>query len=287
MKTIGVTVNIGKARATETLARLVVGARARGLALVACDEPTAERLPGAERGAPGKLGGRLDVLMSLGGDGSVLHAYRLLEGADVPLLGVNLGSLGFLTSVADDALDQALDALAADACEVSVRTAAACVLTREGRVLGRYRALNDVVIGWGETSRMVVLDLRVNGEEVGQYACDGLIVSTPTGSTGHSLSAGGPVVHPESPVFAINPICPHTLSHRPMIVPDGSRLDIAVVESSKRQLFVIDGQDHHNITQGDRVSIARAEPSVRFLHLPGYRYFSVLRQKLHWRGSSL
>ncbi len=154
-------------------------------------------------------------------------------------------------------------------------------------MLAAHRALNDVVIGWGESSRVVHLRLRIDGEDVGHYVCDGLIVSTPTGSTGHSLSGGGPIVHPEAPVFVINPICPHTLSHRPMVVPDGSLIEVRIERSSKKQICAIDGQDHCRVLEGDTLLIQRGRRPVRLLHPPGYSYFDLLRRKLHLRGSTV
>lgn len=223
----------------------------------------------------------------MGGDGTMLHAARLLDGHDIPLLGVNLGSLGFLTSVTDDRIETALDVLVQGGYHLSHRSTIDAVFHHEGLAAGACRALNDVVIGWGETSRVVTLGLTIDGAPVGAFVCDGLIVSTPTGSTGHSLSTGGPVVHPESGVIVLNPICPHTLSNRPMVIPDDRRIAIEVIRSSKRQILVIDGQDHHQIVQGDRLEIARSPIGLRFIHLPGYNYFDVLRQKLHWRSSNV
>lgn len=286
MKRLGVTANCEKSDAASALARVSATASALGLELVVCDE-TARSLRGARRTVPARFARQIDALLALGGDGTMLRAVRLLAGADVPLMGVNLGSLGFLTSVAEENLEQAMRALAAGLCRQSLRSAALARLRRGRKTLGAYRALNDVVIGWGGSSRVVTLHLLIGGEDVGRFVCDGLIVSTPTGSTGHMLSAGGPMVHPEAPVFAINPICPHTLAHRPLVVPDSSRIEIVVARSTKRQLFVIDGQDHHEIMEGDRVEITRARTPVRLLHLPGYSYFALLRQKLHLRGSNV
>ena len=286
MKRIGVTANTGKPRASEILARLAARARTLGIELVACDD-TAKLLPGCSACPLAEMPGRIEALMALGGDGTMLHAARLVAGRDVPLLGVNLGSLGFLTSVADENVEAALDSLAGGGYAVSARTVAEATLHRGGRPVGVHRALNDIVIGWGESSRIVTLALRIQGEDVSTYACDGLILSTPTGSTGHSLSAGGPILHPESPVFVLNPICPHTLSNRPMVIPDDRTIEIEVRRSSKNQLFVIDGQDHQTVVEGDHVVVRRAVPGVRLVHLPGYSYFSVLRQKLHWRGSNV
>lgn len=286
MKRIGVTANGSKPRAPEVLRRFAAHAHTLGLDLVTCDG-TAALLPGAHAVPPADFAASIDVLVAMGGDGTMLHAARLLDGHDIPLLGVNLGSLGFLTSVTDDRVEAALDILVQGGYHLSHRSTIDAVFHHEGLAAGTCRALNDVVIGWGETSRVVTLGLAIDGSPVGAFVCDGLIVSTPTGSTGHSLSTGGPVVHPESGVIVLNPICPHTLSNRPMVIPDDRHIAIEVIRSSKRQILVIDGQDHHQIVQGDRIEIARSPLGLRFIHLPGYNYFDVLRQKLHWRSSNV
>ncbi len=286
MKVIGVTANCAKPRAPEVLARLSGAARSLGFELVTCDE-TADLLPGSRSLPQADFVQSVDVLMALGGDGTMLHAARILDGHDIPVIGVNLGSLGFMTSVTDGDLEFALESLRGGQFTFSRRTVAEAALWRNGQSLGAHRALNDIVIGWGETSRVVTLNLTLDDEGVGTYICDGLILSTPTGSTGHSLSAGGPILLPESPVFVLNPICPHTLSNRPLVVPDRCTIEITVVDSSKRQLFVVDGQDHQKIMKGDRVAVRRAATGIRFVHLPGYSYFSLLTQKLHWRASNI
>lgn len=286
MKRIGVTANGSKPRAPEILQRLAARARELRLDLVTCDG-TEALLPCARTVPQAAFADAIDVLVAMGGDGTMLHAARLLDGRDIPLLGVNLGSLGFLTSVTDDRVEAALDVLVNGGYSLSHRSTIDAVFHHDGRTAGRYRALNDVVVGWGETSRVVTLGLSIDGVPVGSFVCDGLIVSTPTGSTGHSLSTGGPVVHPESHVIVLNPICPHTLSNRPMVIPDDRHIALEVVRSSKRQILVIDGQDHHQIVQGDRIEFSRSPQGLRFIHLPGYNYFDVLRQKLHWRSSNV
>ncbi len=286
MTRIGVTANLGKPLAAEALRRLADAARRWNAMLVTCDE-TGPQLPSAERVAPEEFADHLDLLMALGGDGTMLHAARLLCGRDVPLLGVNLGGLGFLTSVTFDRMEEAVRLFLEGRCRISLRRTLEAELYHAGRRAGTYRALNDVVVGWGSTSRIVTLSLTIDDVPVGSFVCDGLIVSTPTGSTGHSLSAGGPIVHPEAAVFVINPICPHSLSNRPMVVADTHTLTIESVRSSKEQIFVVDGQDHHAFRQGDRVVIRRGSATLRFVQLPEYNYFEVLREKLGWRSSNL
>jgi NAD+ kinase len=286
MKKIGVLANCRKLEAPAALGRLAQKASESGMKLYTCDA-TGDLLPGAMRVSPSVFIKRIDVLMALGGDGTVLRAVRMLGGSDKPVLGVNLGSLGFLTSVTEGHLDRALDVLRKGTFTTSIRSIAECRLFRGKRQIADYRGLNDVVVGWGISSRVNTLSVSVDGEPVAAYVCDGLIVSTPTGSTGHSLSAGGPILHPASPSFVINVICPHTLSNRPLVVSDKSRITVQVVKALKKLLLSVDGQEGCAVQQGDRLEIRRFARPVRFVHLPGYSYFSVLRQKLNWRGSSI
>lgn len=285
MRRIGLTANTSKPAVDEAIAAVVRFARSAGWTLVACDD-TADRSSAIERVPADRFAEGLDAMIAMGGDGTMLQAARRLCGRDVPLMGVNLGSLGFLASVPLEHLDEALQRMAEGSCVVSRRAQLAATVIRNGAEAGTYCALNDVVLGWGDTSRIVALELRMNDRPVGVFACDGLIVSTPTGSTGHSLSAGGPIVHPEAAVMVVNPICPHTLSHRPMVVPDTHRIEVVSLRSSKELILAVDGQDHHRIGEGDRVRIQKSPHTLRFLHLPGDDYFDVLRRKLHWRGSA-
>lgn len=286
MKRLGVIANCGKPHAPAVLKRLVEKAGELGIELVA-DPPTARLLKRAGKKRSGGRLGTVDALMALGGDGTMLRTVRLRAGRDIPVIGVNLGSLGFLTSVAEDELDRALECLASGNYTTSVRAMAEAVVERKGRKAVRYRALNDVVVSSGPSNRVVVLGLAINGEKVTSYVCDGLIVSTPTGSTGHSLSAGGPILAPATPAFVVSLICPHSLSSRPLVVPDRSEMAVTVERASGRILLSVDGQIGESLAAGDRVRIRRSGKGVRFIHLPGHSYFAVLRQKLHWSGSTV
>ncbi len=286
MKKIGVLANCGKPEAAAVLRRLERKAAELRLGLVTCGE-TGRLLRGARRTSVAAMARGIDVLVALGGDGTMLRAVRLLAGRDVPVLGVNLGSLGFLTSVAQEDLERALTVLARGKFSISRRAMAECRLFRGRRQVGSYRALNDVVVGWGASSRICTLGLVIDGEQVASYMCDGLVVSTPTGSTGHSLSAGGPILHPAGDSFVISVICPHTLSNRPLVVPDRSRIVVRVTRAMKKLLLSVDGQEETAIRAGDRLEVRRSPRDVRLVHLPGYSYFSLLRQKLGWRGSSV
>lgn len=286
MKKIGVIANPNRPHAVDVFDRLARKADELGWALFA-DIDSGKRLPSAIVIELADFASTVDVLLSMGGDGTVLFCSKLLGGAGIPILGINLGSLGFLTAVGEDHLEEALDALHAERCKSAPRTVADCCVVRNGKAGNPCRILNDAVIGFGGSSHIATLDLAIDGEQISSFSCDGLIVCTPTGSTGHSLSAGGPILQPGSGAFGISVICPHTLSNRPLVVPDSSRIEITVQASHKNLLLSADGQDVEELCAGDSVCITRSAKPAIFLYPPGYNYFSVLRQKLHWRGSSL
>lgn len=286
MKAIGVVANCVKPLAAEVLGRFSETARRLGLAL-AVEPPAARFLPNARALAPEKLIRAISLLTAFGGDGTMLRAVRLLQGRPIPVLGVNLGGLGFLTSVAQQDAERALECVVAKRYRIISRALAECAVRRKGRIISRYRALNDVVIDRWASSRIVTLDMQINGETVSSFMCDGLIVSTPTGSTGHSLSAGGPILHPGAAAFVVSLICPHTLSTRPLVIPDEMRISVRVAKSPGDLLLSVDGQVGERLKPGDLVEIRRSKKMAHFVHLPDYSYFTVLRQKLHWRGSTL
>lgn len=276
MKTIGVVANMEKRMAAKVMADLRKHAKKSGL-----------KLTDLTNRSSAKVGGRLDMLLVLGGDGTMLKAIRLLNGREIPVLGVNLGSLGFLTSVPRDDIGTALQRVADGDFTVSSRSMLECVIGRCGKASSRYRALNDVVITRGASTRIITLDIFIDEGEVLSCRGDGVIVSSPTGSTGHSLSAGGPILHPDSAAFVISLICPHTLSARPLVVPDGSKITIVATESAGDLLLSADGQVGELLRAGDRIDVVRSRKKALLVHLSGYSYFSVLSQKLHWRGSTV
>ncbi len=285
MKKAGVIANPKRPHAADIFDRLARKAREFGIELFA-DKQTAAYLPSATVLEFNEFAGTVDVLLALGGDGTVLFCANLLKDADVPILGINLGSLGFLTGTGEDSLEKTLDALADGKCRRDVRTAADCTVLHNGKPAAGYRILNDTVIGFGGSSRIITLGLSVNGETISSFACDGMVVCTPTGSTGHFLSSGGPIIQPGAGVFGVSVICPHTLSNRPLVLPDSSVIEITVQHTHKKLILSADGQDVDELASGDAIRIVRSGKPVTFLHLPGYSYFSVLSQKLHWRGSN-
>lgn len=259
--------------------------RQHGLHLAVCDD-SAHFVPEAKIIKPQSFIKKIDLLMAFGGDGTMLSAVRLLNGRDIPVLGVNLGSLGFLTSVSQEDVESALDCVANGKFSISRRSVVECSVKRKGKEISRYRALNDLVIDRGASLRVVTLNMAIEGEEVSSFVCDGLIVSTPTGSTGHSLSSGGPILHPESAVFVICLICPHTLSSRPLVIPDNKAITVEVAKNAGDLVLSVDGQTGEPLKTADRIEVRRSAAQAHFVQLPGYSYFSVLRQKLYWRGST-
>ena len=285
MKTLGVIANCNKPRAEKVLWQLALKAGELGIGLRASGR-TAALLGVADEPLDDVLDSA-DAVIALGGDGTMLTAVRALGERCKPLLGVNIGSLGFMTSVAEEDLSAALQSLADESYIVSERVVADCTVRQAGEEPVTCHALNDVVITNGDSARVITLEVRIDGRPVTSYLCDGLIISTPTGSTGHSLSAGGPIVVPETPAFVISPICPHTLSSRPLVVPDSCVIEVAVGSQSDVSRLTLDGQLQDGLVTGDSLTVRRRACNVRFLHLPDYDYFDVLRRKLNWRGSSM
>ncbi|MBW7909483.1 MAG: NAD(+)/NADH kinase [Kiritimatiellae bacterium] len=286
MKTLGVIANCDKPESHETLLALARLCRDLDLSLVACDE-TARHLPGSRTVRPSALRKHIDALLVLGGDGTLLRAVHILGESEVPIVGVNLGALGFLTNVAIENMERALTHLKRGEFTISERTTLACTARRAKKTLGKYRALNDSVIGWVRAARIITVDATIGNDHIASYRCDGVVVSTPTGSTGHSLSAGGPIVHPGSKVLLLNVICPHALSTRPLILPDDAKLTLKITVAARPLILSVDGQEKTILRQGDELLIQRHSTNARFIRLPDYSYFGVLRHKLQWRGSNV
>jgi NAD+ kinase len=228
----------------------------------------------------------VDVLLVFGGDGTMLRAGRETAGSGTPIFGINTGHLGFLTGANLRQLPAALDQIAAGSFRVVNRT----VIEARGEMEGRpfeLLALNDVVVSRGASSRVVELEVLVNGELLTRYRADGLIISTPTGSTAYSLSAGGAIVSPDAEVFALTPICPHTLSNRSVIVSSKSKLQIRVLNDKPATILSADGQVVQELAGGVEVAVRRSRRRVKLVQLNGQSFFGTLRAKLHWSGSAV
>jgi len=223
----------------------------------------------------------LDIVVVLGGDGTLLSAARVTAAIDVPLLGVNLGSLGFLTEVPLEALYPMLDAIALGRAVVEHRSLMHCQLLRGDEVRGTYHVFNDAVVNKTALARLNTYDLYVDKVFVSSYRADGMIVATPTGSTAYSLSAGGPVLMPTVSAFVITPVAPHALTHRPLVVPDSVEIEIVLRSGEDFAYLSLDGQTGLDLSDGDRVRCRKSEHQVK-LFRTGSDFFQVLRSKLKW-----
>jgi NAD+ kinase len=232
--------------------------------------------------ARGALGAKVDLLIVFGGDGTLLSAARALGGHDVPILGVNLGGLGFLTSVTLEELYPALEQVLEEKHRTSNRMMLDAEIQRKGEPSDVQCALNDAVANKGERARMLDFDVHVDGHHVGRYRADGLIVATPTGSTAYSLAAGGPIVDPSLDAFIITPICPHMLTNRPLVIPATSQIDLDFTAAEKPLFVTLDGQISLELEPTDRVRITKSAKRVALVRPPNKSYFQILRNKLRW-----
>ncbi len=282
MQRIGVVAKPKKPEAEPVLRNLVAWLRARGLEVVADQEAAAicaEAGPGLPRA---EVVAWADLLVVLGGDGTLLAVARMIGPREVPILGVNLGGLGFLTEVTLDELFPTLEVVLKDQFAVSRRLTLSARVLRDGGVIASYEALNDAVITKSALSRIVDLEAHVNGEYVATFRADGLIVSTPTGSTAYCLAAGGPIIYPTLPALVIIPICPHTLTNRPLVVPDGAVVEIIQGTAGEDVHLTVDGQVGVPLRHRDVVSLERSARTIALIKSPKLNYFQLLRTKLKW-----
>jgi NAD+ kinase len=256
---------------------------AAGLGMELFFEPDLLDAAGGGRAYTPDLTESLDLLLTFGGDGTLLRGARLVAPLGIPILGVNLGRLGFLTSIGPDDLESALeqvvsgDAVLDERMVLQVEADAA-----DGRRHGEYLALNDVVLHRGGVARMIRMRVHAHGEEVGTYSADGIILATPTGSTAYSLSAGGPIVPPSLDCIIATPICPHTLAVRPLILSATETITVEVLSPTEELILTIDGQQGARMMPGDCLIVCRAPVPLRLVRLPGQTFFSTLRRKLGW-----
>lgn len=239
--------------------------------------------------ALGLEGGRRDwsdiqprLAIVLGGDGTLLHVARRLRAGKVPLLAVNLGTLGFLTEVPVAELYANLESILEERCIYDVRTMVSAEVYRDGRPLAGYDALNDAVISKGSLARVIEFSISIDSEPVAYYRADGIIVATPTGSTAYSLSAGGPILHPTVDGLVITPICPHALTNRPLIVRDSAIIEITMHKVAEQTFLTMDGQEGLPLEVGDRIVCHKSLHQVTLVRHPQRQFFEVLRNKLKW-----
>lgn len=226
-----------------------------------------------------------DLVISLGGDGTLLETLHRIGPTETPIAGVNIGTLGFLTACTDEEIDLLADHLAAGEMNVVERSMLKVEMIEEGGVAHQFLALNEAVLMRGETGRLVSLEARVDGELLNHYRADGLIVATPTGSTAYSMAAGGPLLGPRAEVFVITPICPHSMSNRSLVVGNDSVIELSPAGNGEEPiLFSVDGRDILRIEKDSVVRVSCHEKSLRLVRLPGHSFYETLRKKLHWHG---
>lgn len=282
MRRIGVIARTDRPVAGAVVRDLARWLDARGLQ-VAMDRATADLLPdGAEVVERAALPGCVDLIVVLGGDGTLLSVARLVGSRDVPILGVNLGGLGFLTATTLEALYPTLEAVLRGEYAAEARMVLAATLTRAGHALADYLALNDVVVARGALGRLIDLEVAVNGQFMTAYRADGLIIATPTGSTAYNLSAAGPILFPSMEAVVLTPICSHALTNRPIVLPATARLEVTLLSDTPDVLLALDGQPGLPVTPKDVVAVRRAETRIRLIRDPQKTYFQVLRTKLKW-----
>ena len=285
MRTIGVIANFEKARAVEAIRH--VSALAGGLGFTVYAEERAAVLCPAERVCPvdSFAANGVEAVVVLGGDGTMLDAVHRVAGQNLPLMGLNIGSLGYLTSVEEYQFDDALQQLYENRYDVSLRSALTVKALQQQGVRDVFPdALNDVVVSRGGSGRAVELDLLLDDKPVARALCDGVIVATPTGSTAYSLSAGGPILLPDTPAFVISMICPHTLTSRPLVIRDTAMIAIRVVSCEVPVIVSLDGRDDAPLQKGDTVVVGRSTRNVPLIELHSYNPCDVLRRKLGWGG---
>ena len=284
IRTVGIISKPRKEDLVGVVPPLLDWLRKRGLE-VCYDQETARAIsPGDDGGACSReqVAGRVDLLVVLGGDGTLLHAARLLDERNVPVLAINLGGLGFLTSFPLSELYPALELALSGKFRTTERSLLLAEVVRKGQVVERHGALNDAVVNKGALARILDFDLHLDGSYVCSYKADGIIFSTPTGSTAYSLSAGGPILYPVVEALVITPICPHSLTNRPLVIPDTMKIELAVREGEEPAFLTIDGQVGLKLEHDDRVVVTKAKTKLQLVRSTDHTYFEILRNKLKW-----
>jgi len=287
IKRVGLIGNLDKAGCAENVRRASRLIQRAGRRII-CEVQTA-RLAGLKAvTAPdaATLAREVDLILVFGGDGTMLRVARDVAGSSTPMLGVNLGGLGFLTAVPSDELPRALKQIWRGEFKFEARDLIEAGGVCKGQPI-RATALNDIVVSRGAVSRLITLDVSVDGELVTRYRCDGLIISTPTGSTAYSLAAGGAVVLPTADVFVLTPICPHALSNRSIILPLASTLRVKAVTPQPATILSADGEVVADLDAGDEITIRRSHSAIRLMNLADSSFLEAMRRKLHWRGTYL
>jgi NAD+ kinase len=286
IRTVALVSKPGRAEGARLLAEAARWLRERGIR-VRFDARTAAVLKERATLAQGKLPAGTDLAIVAGGDGTLLSVARVAAPAGVPILGVNFGGLGFLTELHPDELFPALTRVLRGEHAIEERQALRARIRRAGAKTRVQAVFNDVVVHRAALSRMVTLDVTVDGDAVASYTSDGLIVASPTGSTAYNLSAGGPILDPRMEAFVITPICPHGMTYRPLVVPGGSTVTVSLRSPRADNFLTLDGQIGFPLRPGDTVSVDAHPGRVRLVRVSGRSFFQVLPRKLRWGASKL
>ena len=285
-KTIGLIAHTEKAGVAKLARDVIREFKERSLDVIVENE-TAKIAKQKAGGSIAQVAQRSDLIVVLGGDGTILNVVAVAGKNLKPIFGINVGSLGFLTCVNSSAYRQAVEAIVSGRISYSKRALLSVELRTSKRVLSKVHALNDAVISRGDLSRLIRLNAKVNGEALTEFNADGLIIATPTGSTAYSLSAGGPILSPESGVFVITPICPHVLTNRSVIVSDSSVIEISPGSTEYPTFLSVDGREPVRVPPRAQIAIRQAKATLQLGFLPNVSFFSVLRHKLKWTGSNV
>jgi NAD+ kinase len=285
-RTVGIVAHAAKPEAREAVEVLSRRLKARGVDVL-LETETAELAGGARSLPTEALSRRCSVLAALGGDGTILRLVAHLDASPPPVFGINIGSLGFLSGAGAHELAAAAASLANGSYTLSSRALLCAEVRVPGKPIRRLYGLNDVVISRGERSELVKIEVTIEGLPLTEYNADGLIVATPTGSTAYSLSAGGPVLMPESGCFVITPICPHVLTNRSTVVSDRSDIVARITRRGQHVFASVDGRDAGPLPAGASIRITRSRRILRLAMLPGRSFADILRQKLKWSGSNV
>ena len=279
---IGLFGNPGKPELPEAVATITDFCREANIDVLATKDLAAVVGPEINVLAKEKLVAAADVIIALGGDGTMLRAARVLGLSEVPLFGVNLGSLGYLTDVPLDELRQALCQLAEGKFSLEERLRVQCTVWRHDLEFASASALNDLVVNMGPLPRALDMEMRLDGDSLGRFLGDGVIVSTPTGSTAYNLSAGGPICHAAVECLLVAPICPHSLGIRPLIVSKDTQIELLLHETGEGALLTADGQKANVLANGDRLVFGQSEIRIRLIKFPQSNFYRVMRHKLKW-----
>jgi NAD+ kinase len=285
-KTIGLVAHVEKPGVGNLARQVIREFGARSLPVMV-EKETARLARVKSSGSIAQVARRSDLIVVLGGDGTILNVVAMAGTHLKPIFGINVGSLGFLTCVNSSAYREAVDAIASGRICYSKRTLLSVELRTNRGSRSTVHALNDAVISRGDLSRLIKLDAKVNGEVLTEFNADGLIIATPTGSTAYSLSAGGPILSPESGVWVITPICPHVLTNRSIIVSDSSVIEILPGRTDNPTFLSVDGRQPVRVPPKGEIVIRRAKVTLQLGFLPDVSFFSVLRHKLKWTGSNV